>query len=314
MKYGQRQEGSSHGTGNIKALSDELTTNKIAEIKKKILSNRRTRIKGETGEDADRGLAFADMESDKTKEIRSRERQWRTRTTILQSNGKIFAKNVLAILNGVRAREEGRYGGGPPRPEPGMPVRPGMMQPPAPQPLPYNRYGQEHFRQADTEGFKIDTTGTYAGKTLKSVMTEGNVAKRPPIPHPQVPRPMAAPVKAMPPPAAVPQKPQKRVSKTPIIIIPAAPKSLITMFNVKEILQDLRFVSTEEKRAAGMKRENDVLIQRRKEGGLTVPYRGMLEGRHSNFLFFVAILGAVFGTPSRIRDYFVLCSGSDVLR
>ena len=80
----------------------------------------------------------------------------------------------------------------------------------------------------------------------------------------------------MPPPAQPlqQQKPQKRVSKTPIIIIPAAPQSLITMFNVKEILQDLRFVSTEEKRAAGMKRENDVLIQRRKEGGLTVPYRG----------------------------------------
>lgn len=274
MKYGQRQEGSSAGTGNIKALSDELTTNKIAEIKKKILSNRRTRIKGETGEDADRGLAFADMESDKTKEIRSRERQWRTRTTILQSNGKIFAKNVLAILTSVRAREEGRYSGQP-RPDPSMPVRPGMMQPPAPQPLPYNRYGQEHFRQADTEGFKIDTTGTYAGKTLKSVMTEGSVAKRPPIPHPQVPRPMPVAVKAMPPPAQPlqQQKPQKRVSKTPIIIIPAAPKSLITMFNVKEILQDLRFVSTEEKRAAGMKRENDVLIQRRKEGGLTVPYR-----------------------------------------
>jgi parafibromin len=274
MKYGQRQEGSSAGTGNIKALSDELTTNKIAEIKKKILSNRRTRIKGETGEDADRGLAFNDMESDKTKEIRCRERQWRTRTTILQSNGKIFAKNVLAILNSVRAREEGRYGGQP-RPEPGMPVRPGM-QPPAPQPLPYNRYGQEHFRQADTEGFKIDTTGTYAGKTLKSVMTEGSVAKRPPIPHPQVPRPMPVAAKVMPPPAQPlqPQKPQKRVSKTPIIIIPAAPKSLITMYNVKEILQDLRFVSTEEKRAAGMKRDNDVLIQRRKEGGLTVPYRG----------------------------------------
>ena len=36
----------------------------------------------------------------------------------------------------------------------------------------------------------------------------------------------------------------KRVSRTPIIVISAAPKSLITMFNAKEILQDLRFVST----------------------------------------------------------------------
>ena len=66
----------------------------------------------------------------------------------------------------------------------------------------------------------------------------------------------------------------KRPSRTPIIVIPAAPKSLITMFNAKEALQDLRFVSTEEIKAqAGLKRDNDLLIQRRKEQGLTVPYR-----------------------------------------
>ena len=63
------------------------------------------------------------------------------------------------------------------------------------------------------------------------------------------------------------------MSRTPIIIIPAAPKSLITMFNAKDLLQDLRFISTEDKRGAGAKRETDVLIQRRKEGNLTVPYR-----------------------------------------
>merc|ERR1711973_722757 len=45
-----------------------------------------------------------------------------------------------------------------------------------------------------------------------------------------------------------------------------------TMFNAKEILQDLRFVSTDEMRRSG-KRENELLITRRKEGGLTVPYR-----------------------------------------
>ena len=65
----------------------------------------------------------------------------------------------------------------------------------------------------------------------------------------------------------------KRVSRTPIIIIPAAPKSLITMYNAKDILQDLRFMSTEDKKSGGARRENELLIQRRKEGGLTVPYR-----------------------------------------
>jgi len=273
MKYGANQEAGAAGAGEIKALSDKLDISKIAEIKKKILSNRRTRIKMD-GEEGDRGLAsFADMESDRTKEILSRERQWRTRTTILQSNGKQFAKNIMAILNSVKAREEGRYAK--PAPPPGAPgARPGMPSAPR-QPLPgYNRYGQELLTrgQAETEGFKIDTTGTYAGKTLKSVMDAGagKAASRgaPVMPPPStVPRP--APQLQQ----GAPQKGGKRVSRTPIIIIPAAPKSLITMFNAKEILQDLKFVTTEDKRAGGAKRENDVLIQRRKEGGLTVPYR-----------------------------------------
>ena len=183
----------------------------------------------------------------------------------MQSNGKQFAKNILAILNSVKAREEGRNFK--PTAPPGAPgARPGM--PPAPrEPRPgYNRYVQEHYRQADTEGFKIDTTGTYAGKTLKSVMDAGGAKARaaPAMPPPTVPRPLGQPQQ---------QKGGKRESRTPIIIIPAAPKSLITMFNAKEILQDLKYVSTEDKRAGGAKKENDVLIQRRKEGGLTVPYR-----------------------------------------
>jgi len=272
MKYGHKGEGSSLGS-NLKQLSDELTTNKIAEIKKKVMSHRRTRIKGETGEDGDRGLAsFADMESDKTKEIRSRERQWRTRITVLQSNGKMFNKNVFAILSSVKAREEGRNSK--PMDQHAMSMRPGLRVPAQPQ-VPYNRYVQENYRAADTEGFNIDTTRTYTDQSLKSMMTGGANPKRAPIPHPQVPRP-APVVKPAPQVAAVQQqqqKPGKKVSKTPIIIIPAAPKSLITMYNAMDILQDLKFVSTEEKRAAGTKRENDVLIQRRKEGGLTVPYR-----------------------------------------
>ena len=64
----------------------------------------------------------------------------------------------------------------------------------------------------------------------------------------------------------------KRISRTPIIIIPAANTSLITMFNAKEILQDLRYITTEEKKAQGGRRDNEILIQRPKSGG-SVPYR-----------------------------------------
>lgn len=34
-----------------------------------------------------------------------------------------------------------------------------------------------------------------------------------------------------------------------------------------------RYVTTEEKKKAGVKKENEVLLQRRKEGSVTVPYR-----------------------------------------
>uniref|UniRef100_T1H103 Parafibromin n=1 Tax=Megaselia scalaris TaxID=36166 RepID=T1H103_MEGSC len=64
----------------------------------------------------------------------------------------------------------------------------------------------------------------------------------------------------------------KRTSRTPIIIIPAATTSLITMINVKDILQDLKFVSNEEKKKEGFTRDNEVLIQRKKSN-MTVPYR-----------------------------------------
>ena len=39
------------------------------------------------------------------------------------------------------------------------------------------------------------------------------------------------------------------------------------------LLYVFRFVSTDEKKAQGVKRDNEVLIQRRKTGGNTVPYR-----------------------------------------
>lgn len=57
------------------------------------------------------------------------------------------------------------------------------------------------------------------------------------------------------------QNSQKRTSKTPIIIIPAATTSLITMINVKDILQDLKFVTNEEKKKQGTTRDNEVLLQ-----------------------------------------------------
>jgi len=44
------------------------------------------------------------------------------------------------------------------------------------------------------------------------------------------------------------------------------------MYNAKEILQDLRFVTVEEKKRMGCKRDNEILIHRQRNG-VSAPYR-----------------------------------------
>ncbi|BES93455.1 unnamed protein product [Nesidiocoris tenuis] len=260
---------------NIKSLSEAMSVETIAAIKAKRLAKKRTTIKSQDDTHMGSDLkAIMDLDVDITKDIISRERQWRTRTTILQSTGKIFAKSIFATLQLVRAREEGRHR--PPQMTPVVTPRTNPVKA-MPQPAVYNRYDQERFirQREETEGFKIDTMGTYHGMTLKSV-TEGNQPKKPSIPSAPEQQPMAAPSPIMSNAQARLNSgaaPNKRTSRTPIIIIPSATKSLITMYNTKEILQDLRYVSTEEKRQAGEKRANEVLLQRRKDGNTTVPYR-----------------------------------------
>lgn len=113
--------------------------------------------------------------------------------------------------------------------------------------------------------------GTYHGMSLKSV-TEGSqqqkkqqIAQMPPgRPKEMLPTAQAR---------VVPQNINKRPSRTPIIIIPGTNSSLITMFNAKDILQDMKFVTTEDKKAQGCPRENEILLQRNKEANSTVPYR-----------------------------------------
>ncbi|XP_036673173.3 parafibromin [Drosophila suzukii] len=269
---------------NIKSLSETMSVEKIAAIKAKRLANKRTTIK-RTDNDETMGTdlrAILDYDVDSTKDIISRERQWRTRTSILQSTGKIFAKNIFAMLQGIKAREEGRNR--PLAPNPIKMPEPARIAKPQPQLSQYNRYDQERFnrQKEETEGFKIDTLGTYHGMSLKSV-TEGSLAQRkaqannlPGTPGAGMPGAPAGRPKELLPTAQARQLPangpSKRPSRTPIIIIPSANTSLITMLNVKDILQELRFMSTSEKKLQGCQRDSEVLLQR-KRNNQTVSYR-----------------------------------------
>jgi parafibromin len=232
------------------------------------------------GDEPGTGQSFQSLmqyDSKLTKEIIARERVYRTRLTILQASGKNFAKTVFPILQSLKAREEAakkpQIPGATPIPSslhtPSIPTNPvtgqripvasGLSSSASLQQQ-YNRYDQERFTRNDAGGFRIDTTGTYHGLTLKSV-TEGS------LPNPQTPSNSAGvkPVQS----GQSPNTPKKRTSRTPIIIVPATTTSLITVANATSILQHLKFVEA----AASDKKENDIHIMRNKSDGTNVPFR-----------------------------------------
>lgn len=263
---------SSVNIDNIKSLSETMSVEKIAAIKAKRLANKRVTIRRNDNEESGDLRGILEYDFDSTNNILSRERQWRTRATILQSSGKMFFKNISALLQSIKAREEGKNK---PQqlqqtklPEPSKVIR--VAQP---QQTQYNRYDQERFiQQKDiTDEFKIDTMGTHHGMSLKSGIIQPQ-SRNPPTASLPPGRPKELIPTAQ---ARIVNNSQnnKRQSRTPIIIIPSAPNSLITMYNAKDILQDLKFLTNEEKKASGAPRDNEILLQRRKDSNTTVPYR-----------------------------------------
>lgn len=211
---------SSVNIDNIKSLSETMSVEKIAAIKAKRLANKRVTIKRNDHDEAGvgdlRGMLMIIDDVDSTKDIISRERIWRTRTTILQSTGKTFYKNICALLSSIKAREEGPSRNRQPQfpqknPEPTKFVRANQPQ------VQYNRYDQERFIQQKevTEEFKIDTMGTHHGMSLTQQQK-----KMPPVLPPGRPKELIPTAQAR----LLPQNIQnKRQSRTPIIIIPSSP-------------------------------------------------------------------------------------------
>uniref|UniRef100_A0A2P2I2X2 Parafibromin-like n=1 Tax=Hirondellea gigas TaxID=1518452 RepID=A0A2P2I2X2_9CRUS len=267
-----------------RSLSEAMSIEKIAAIKAKRLAMKRNTIK----EDDDLPLDV-DFGIDVTKDITSKERVWRQRTTILQSTGKQFGPSILALLKSIKMREEGRQ-----RQQQQQQTGVGSLSAglgggvvvQQQQNKSYSRYAQEMFNpKEETAGFKIDTMSSYHGMSLKSV-TEGgrkvtpqqqqHTPSLPPPPHKSpslIPTPSSTPQSGAASPSQSPSQQQKRVSRTPIIIVPNSQTSLITMFNCKDLLQDMKYITNEVRRKQSSKRESEILIQRCKEGGLTVPYR-----------------------------------------
>ncbi|CAF0846380.1 unnamed protein product, partial [Didymodactylos carnosus] len=244
----------------IRPLSGALSAEAILKLRAKFRATARDKIVDfKENEDQLETVAETQPVTADTFEVLQRERTWRNRTTVLQSTGKNFAKNIFLILNSIKAKEEGEQ-----KQEllaaQRSPTRDLTVRAPVEG---YSRYNQERFvPRDDTDEFKIDIHGSYHGLTLKTV-TEGVQPNKLTSTTNVVPKPI---------PDKVDVPVSKRVSRTPIIVIPPALTSLITRYNCKELLEDLKYISTDEGKASGIKRDGDILIQRKK-GNLTVPYR-----------------------------------------
>ncbi|VDD88604.1 unnamed protein product [Enterobius vermicularis] len=247
----------------VRDLSDKLTADKIAALKNKRKKNMaRNTIKAVDDFPVSMELDVSEMGADVLdREMKNKERVWKNRKSIMESASKDFTP-ILSLLHSLKMREEAIQRQKIAAP----PQRVSTNERTQVQSVGYSRYDQERFNKDQTAGFKIETGLTFQGTSLKSMSSSGAKPMAADSPVPLTAK-MAAPSSS-----DTPSRPQKRQSRTPIIIIPAAGTSLITMYNVRDILQEMRFVSTEERKATS-RRENEVLLQRAKEGGVTVPYR-----------------------------------------
>ncbi|KAJ1974895.1 accessory factor associated with RNA polymerase II [Dimargaris xerosporica] len=60
--------------------------------------------------------------------------------------------------------------------------------------------------------------------------------------------------------------PSKRANRIPLVIVPAAATSLLTMYNVKDFLENQTFVPTQVLREQGMRKESQLTIERARIG------------------------------------------------
>ncbi|KAL5483780.1 hypothetical protein EMCRGX_G020194 [Ephydatia muelleri] len=282
-KLEAKQEGGGVTTDQLRPLSDALSEEKIASIKAKRLAKKRGTIK--TDDDIAGGMDRVVVD-DITKDVLSKERVHRTRTSVLQSASKTFA-NVFNVLQMVRGKDEGKGEDGdlteaPEEVVDEEEVESKQSRPQAPPMRGYNRYDQEKFKpkEADTV-FKIDVKGSndpLANRTTGLVTQQQGGEK------PSNNNKGAAAQNNNKRTASddssndLPRKKDHR-SRTPIIIVPAATTSVITMYNARDFLEEFRYVPSEEKKTSGVKREVEMIIHRKKPHptqpgqSLSIPYR-----------------------------------------
>lgn len=227
---------------HIEAVSDKLTSEKLASIKTKIRTRKRGTI-------ADTDIIHGDIQRLSDNTSNNFERVWHTRHTILQSTGQDF-KNVLNWLDMIKKKESGEIT----KPAATVPAKKIART----DEESYSRYKQEGLKsQASTGMFQIDTHGTNASKSFNSLVA--NKKSQP---------------KKIDIPAAMPQVQSKKGrGRTPIIIVPASSMSIITLANVQKLLENFKFVPHEVAKKEG-RLDSEVLI-RYKQNERTISFKAI---------------------------------------
>ena len=246
-------------------LSTYMPPDKLMAMKAKRIARKREQITV-SGNDEDliessvnKQLGDA-LEEDLIKEVLSRERVWRNRKTILESNGKRFDTNIFAILQSIKTKEEILTSQNSSSQQTSMPLnktdislssdmtsmhsmttslQPNQSQQ-KPRPLNYSRFDQERYGpKDDTGGFSIDTKRSYQFNTI-SLNEQQTTVKSTAAPTPQ--RQQLAQKSSIPLSLAnnSVSSSQKRSVMRPIIVVPASRTSIITLYNAIDILQDLK--------------------------------------------------------------------------
>ncbi|KAF1759357.1 hypothetical protein GCK72_015823 [Caenorhabditis remanei] len=231
----------------IRALNDSLTKDRIAEMRRKRQKNLEKGIVN-----IDESLSTLTSASlpkcriHRTREnvmlgvrdlsnvleiISSAQRQW----DLNEKKEKVAAVHAAATIGG-RSGLDGQQRSG------------------------YSRYAQEAFAHEKTK--EIQTEGSFIGSNLSTLKQGHSGGHKPEMrPPPILP--------------SVVQKPSsssgamggaKRTSRSPIIIVPSAMNTMINMYNAKDILQGLGYVSVDQKRKESNKKPTDLVIQRQKNG------------------------------------------------
>nr|CDJ96852.1 RNA polymerase II accessory factor domain containing protein [Haemonchus contortus] len=239
----------------VRALNESLTADKIAALKQKRLTHQKTKIAAVDPEMMAGGAPTEPLVTRYAMDVRKVERVYKTRKSVMNATKKTYTF-LFDVLKLIKSREEAarlkERGIDSTKTQPAKFV--GM----------YNRYDQERFGKLNE--FQTMGTSSFVGTNLSSISTLENRPLDALENHkPEDTARRTASAATIPQVIGTPDEPKKRISRTPIIIIPSAMTSLLTIFNAQDIIQDMNFVTTEEKRKEkNMQRKSQIYIQRKK--------------------------------------------------